>query len=364
MNMNRLSSCSVCFLLLLSIVAVSAVNAFNNNSVLKNKQTSRRSADMSSAKKQKIMDDDGDDPSSATPQTIRAGFIGCGTIASAIATGLATPDHGTYLAQHGFSVSSISVTRRSESKSKKLKDDFPDVVTVYDSAEEVVKNSDVVFLCVLPQQVDSVLEDLTKKGVWRPDDHTLVSLVSTSKVDNLIQKSGLPKNNVYKMVCLPAIAKREGCALLQPASKTNDGNNDSSVGNISVKSIMDALGGCVECANDDIMNTMMVTTAMMGPMYGVMRNNRDWLVKRGVSAEDASYFVGRSYLSMVQDAERDCRDPSRYDELIEEQTPGGLNEQALGNLEKQEVFGAYDKSMDAVLSRLQGKSDGSLPSNP
>lgn len=66
---------------------------------------------------------------------------------------------------------------------------------------------------------------------------------------------------------------------------------------------------------------------------------------------------------MVQDAERDCRKPDRFDALVEEQTPGGLNEQALGNLDKQKVFGAYDNAMDAVLSRLQGKSDGSLPSD-
>jgi hypothetical protein len=50
-------------------------------------------------------------------------------------------------------------------------------------------------------------------------------------------------------------------------------------------------------------------------------------VKHGVTPKDASYFVGRSYLSMVQDAERNCQDPKRFDDLIEEQTPGGLNEQ-------------------------------------
>ena len=50
-------------------------------------------------------------------------------------------------------------------------------------------------------------------------------------------------------------------------------------------------------------------------------------VKHGVTPKDASYFVGRSYLSMVQDAERNCQNPKRFDDLIEEQTPGGLNEQ-------------------------------------
>lgn len=53
----------------------------------------------------------------------------------------------------------------------------------------------------------------------------------------------------------------------------------------------------------------------------------DHKVKQGVSPEDASYFLGRTYLSIVQDAERNCREPNRFDELIEEQTPGGLNEQ-------------------------------------
>lgn len=109
---------------------------------------------------------------------------------------------------------------------------------------------------------------------------------STSKVDELIQKSGLPGNKVYKMICLPAISKREGCALLQPAPApvptsaddvTNSNNNHDEVENINVQSLLNALGGCVKCPNDEIMNTMMVTTAMMGPMYGIMRNNQDWL---------------------------------------------------------------------------------------
>jgi hypothetical protein len=50
-------------------------------------------------------------------------------------------------------------------------------------------------------------------------------------------------------------------------------------------------------------------------------------VNQGVSPRDASYFVGKSFLSIVQDAELDCDNPHRFDDLINEQTPGGLNEQ-------------------------------------
>lgn len=127
------------------------------------------------------------------------------------------------------------------------------------------------------------------------------------------------------MICLPSIAKREGCALLQRApapssapvamplpplpllptdssdddiitcnikekifieqsdiqnDNPNEGdewNKNNNSNNIDIKALLTALGGCVECPNDAIMNTMMITSCMMGPLYGVMRNNRDWL---------------------------------------------------------------------------------------
>jgi hypothetical protein len=126
---------------------------------------------MSTSKKLKVNSDD------VKLQTIRAGFIGCGTIACSIASGLANPDHKTYLTENGLSISSISVTRRSEPKSSMLKEKYANVVTVYEDAEDVLKNSDVVFLCVLPQHVDSMLSELKEKGAWRKDEHTLVSLV-------------------------------------------------------------------------------------------------------------------------------------------------------------------------------------------
>ena len=108
-------------------------------------------------------------------------------------------------------------------------------------------------------------------------------------------------------------------------------------------------------------NAMITPTCLMGPLYGILRQNQEWLVHKGVPAKDATYFVGRQYWSMMQDAERGCHDDANhFEELVAEQTPGGLNEQALGNLKQLGIFDAYGKAMDAVLSRLHGDSDGSL----
>ena len=99
---------------------------------------------------------------SQTPTTI--GFIGCGTIACAIATGLLTQTEHT--------ISKIYVSRRSESKSKALAAKFSEKVLICDDSQEIVDCCDAVFLCVLPQQEEEVLKRLNID-----QDKTLISLV-------------------------------------------------------------------------------------------------------------------------------------------------------------------------------------------
>jgi pyrroline-5-carboxylate reductase len=101
----------------------------------------------------------------ATTTTIKIGFVGCGTIAAAIATGLAT--------QTKIPLASIAVSRRSASKSKALQESFPNLVSIHDDNQEIVDQSDVIFLCVLPQYASQVLQDLKFDNA----KHSLVSLV-------------------------------------------------------------------------------------------------------------------------------------------------------------------------------------------
>lgn len=98
-------------------------------------------------------------------EPVAIGFIGCGTIAKAIATGLLTQDV--------VKIQSIAVSFRSEAKSKALKESFPDMVSVHQDNQEVVDTSDIVFITVLPQQTTSVLQRLT----FDTTRHFLVSLV-------------------------------------------------------------------------------------------------------------------------------------------------------------------------------------------
>jgi ornithine cyclodeaminase/alanine dehydrogenase-like protein (mu-crystallin family) len=95
----------------------------------------------------------------------KVGFVGCGTIAAAIATGIAT--------QTDVPIESIAVSRRSKAKSQALADEFPSLVTVYDDNQEILNCSDVIFICVLPDQTSSVLQGLS----FDESRHSLISLV-------------------------------------------------------------------------------------------------------------------------------------------------------------------------------------------
>ena len=95
----------------------------------------------------------------------KVGFIGCGTIASAIATGIA--------GQNKISVESIAVSRRSVTKSTALAKQLAPLVSVYDSHQDLLDDSNLIFLCVLPQHASQVLQELR----FNNSQHTLVSLV-------------------------------------------------------------------------------------------------------------------------------------------------------------------------------------------
>lgn len=95
----------------------------------------------------------------------KIGFIGCGTIAVAIATGIAT--------QSKIPVESIVVSKRSEQKSKRLAETFPDLVRIQEDNQKILDESDLIFLCVLPEIASEVLQNLS----FDKDRHTLVSLV-------------------------------------------------------------------------------------------------------------------------------------------------------------------------------------------
>jgi len=228
---------------------------------------------------------------------------------------------------------------------------------VHDDNQSIVDEADVIFVCVLPEQTSEVLRSLT----FDNSRHTVISLVSTSTLAQLREDTRLSEDRIYKCICLPAVARHEGVCLITPKS-TNDYDDHNQNNQSVVLRLLDSLGGYVEASTEEQMSVMMVPSGLMGSFYGMMKQSRDWLMENGgdISQSDASYLVGRLFYGMVVDAERKCRQEDAMEELIEEQTPGGLNEQALRNWEGLGALDSLDVVQDALLQRISGKGDGNL----
>jgi len=194
----------------------------------------------------------------------------------------------------------------------------------------------------------------TKPNTTCGSDHSVVALLctfpqSTTKLEDLVQDSKLDATKVSKMICLPSIARHQGVSLHCCPTK-----------NPFLTSLFQATGGVTTLQSESELEAAMMTTCVMGPIYGMMKHGRDWLTQHtNLSAEEASELVVKQYVGAVLDAERDCDQPNRLEDLIAEQTPGGINEQALRNMEQLGGLDTQTKVMGAILSRIRGESDGS-----
>ena len=120
---------------------------------------------------------------------ISVGFIGCGTIASSIATGLVLAHNSNSAVT--TKIKSMIVSRRSESKSNQLKELVLDsnnnnnenkacnenenkiLFDITDNNQKIVNEADIIFLTVLPAQAEDVLKNL----IFDSKRHILISLV-------------------------------------------------------------------------------------------------------------------------------------------------------------------------------------------
>ena len=103
---------------------------------------------------------------------------------------------------------------------------------------------------------------------------------------------------------------------------------------------------------------MMVPACLMGPFYAHLKHVTDYLVSNGVEEQAAGLYTGRAYLGMAQDAARHCDRVGYFQELVEEQTPGGINAMSIDNCVNVGVFEGYTQAYDGVLERLEGRGDG------
>jgi pyrroline-5-carboxylate reductase len=255
------------------------------------------------------------------PSSPVLGFIGTGTITSAIVTGLrADPSapHAICLSPRNARIASDLARRY-------------DGVHVAESNQAVLDASDVVFLAIRPQVATEVLQDLR----WRADHHvvSLIATFSRESVASLVR----PAERVTCAVPQPTVAARMGPTAIFPPQPL-------------VAALFDRLGVAFEASSEHEFRALFATTAAMASFYALLDTLAQWLVAHDVPASVARDYIARMFRGL---ADVPVQSASSFTELAHEfKTKGGLNEQFANDLARQGLFAASASALDGVLARI------------
>lgn len=257
---------------------------------------------------------------------MRLGFVGVGTIASAMVEGLRAAGIGSpiLLSPRNAETAAALAARHAE-------------VCVAETNQAVLDGSDLVVLAVRPQIADEVLANLRFRS-----DHHVLSLMATVSLDDLRAMTA-PAARITRAVPLPAVALRQGPTAMFP-------HDDA------VSALFDRLGSAIVLEDEAAFDLFTAATATMASYFAFAGTIARWLERRGIAPATSRTFVGDMLRGLA------CTDPGRDFAALaaEHQTRGGINEQVVGQVAPDGTIAALDTALDGVLSRLRAsaKADG------
>jgi pyrroline-5-carboxylate reductase len=250
------------------------------------------------------------------------GFIGTGKISSSVIIGICNSK---------ISYKKILISRRNKNISRSLKQKFKKVIIAKDN-QQIIDNSDWVFLAVTPSVGELIIKDLKfRKG------QTVISFISTITLSQL-KKAIKVKTKIVKAIPLPPISLKKGPVPICPPDK-------------KVKAFFDKIGTTVEIMNEKSSINFWSTSGMMAPFYQFLSTMTDWLVKNGVKRSSAQKYITSLFLALSQDAVINSKKDLKH--LVKEsQTPKGLNEQGIKELTKAGFYKSLEKTLNSIYKRL------------
>lgn len=254
---------------------------------------------------------------------IRLGFVGTGTIAEAVVTGLG---------KTGFSDTPIVVSPRSESVAARLATAHRNV-SVALSNQDVLDRSDLVFLAVRPQIVEEVVRALRFRS-----GHHIVSFVAATPLDRLLEWINQPVR-LSQAIPLPFVADLQGATAIHPPDEVSN-------------AIFSALGTAVEVESKREFDLLAAASSIMGTYFGILDAASAWLESQGLARGAGDAYLRQLFAGLDHTAR--SKPATSFVELVDEHsTRGGLNEQVLKDFRAFGGTEALEKALDRVLGRIR-----------
>ena len=253
---------------------------------------------------------------------MKLGFIGTGKIASSVITGICNSN---------IKFKKIIISPRNKKIANDLKNNFSKISISRDN-QEVINNSNWVFLAVTPNVGKKIIKNLKFKN-----NQTIISFISTITLPELKKMINV-KADIVRAIPLPPISLKKGPVPICPPNK-------------KVKNFFDKIGSTIEIKNEKLSINFWSISGMMASYYDMLRVKSDWLVKKGIKRHDAQKYITSLFLALSQDAVINSKKDLKF--LVKEsQTPKGLNEQGLKKMTKKRVYKSVIDTLNSIHKRL------------
>ncbi|OHV60092.1 F420-dependent NADP oxidoreductase [Mesorhizobium sp. LCM 4577] len=255
---------------------------------------------------------------------MKLGFVGTGTLSSAIVTGLKSLPGET---------TPVVVSPRNEEIAAELARRYPDVCIAADN-QAVLDQCDTVMLAVRPQIAHEVLKELR----FRPDHH-VVSLIATISLEGI---AGLvaPAARVGKALPMPMIARLQGATIICPPDPI-------------MATFFGRLGGAIEVGDQAEFDALSVVTANYASYFKYLGTIDTFVRSQGVAGDKSRAYITSIYKALANAS--DTVPDEDFMHLSQEYTTrGGINEQVLRELTEHGAFETFAEVLGRVHQRIAG----------
>jgi pyrroline-5-carboxylate reductase len=249
------------------------------------------------------------------------GVLGVGSIGTAIVNGLC---------DGVVEPPTIVLSPRNAERAAELAARLPSVRVAIDN-QQVVDDSDVVVVCLLPADAAEVLA-----GVEFRADHAVVSAVAGLPVAQLVALVA-PATDIARSIPLPAVATRASATPVYPATPAATG-------------LYGRLGGSMEIADELAYESVAAASATVAAYFRYLGTIADWLSGHGIPTAAARRYVADTFA--VLSGELDSADVDFAVLAHAHTTPGGLNQQFARDLDAAGTYAAVRAGLDALLARI------------
>lgn len=251
---------------------------------------------------------------------MRIGVVGVGAITSDVIEAIEELHPGAH---------TYYLSPRSTDRATKLASKYENFIQLT-SNQEVVDNSDLVFIGVLPTQIDQVLTELD----FRSDQ--IIASMAAGKPPTHLRTLISPATKVAQLIPLPMIEYKKGPIVICPPIS-------------EISEILTGLGDLIEFEDDSQIQFFSASSAVMSTLFALINEIVDWTHRQGIDYELSARYV-TSLVEAIGVKAKHLDPKSLVEQPVKHETPGGLNESNRVNLENAKWFSQLSDQLDYLIN--------------